>query len=287
MLVLTAVTGQTVSSSDGVPVGRLIDLTARHSGAHARVHRLVVRSSRQRIHLVPWQEVATFDHRRVALRSAVDQLVVVEVESSQPLPLADDELLLVRDVLDTQIFDLSQHRIARVSNVLLDRAPDGHVDVVAVEIGFAAVLARLGLRQLGTRLPHHAIGWGDLHLTSDRGHASQLATSAAAVHRLDSRGLAELLTRLPVESGADVLTTVGPSRSAQALARTHPAVGHRLLRAMAPEEADRLVRAMPAEPATRYRRLISGESRRRPRYRRLQGWRLYRPPATRSHRDGT
>ena len=286
MLMLTAETGQTVTSSGGAPVGRLADLTARHSGAHARVHRLVVRSSRRAIHLVPWSAVAAFEHRRVELRADVDLSAVGGGGSAEPLPLADDELLLVRDVLDTQIVDVTRHHVARVSDVLLDRALDGHIDVVAVEIGFSAVLSRLGLRQLGARLPRHAIDWSDLHLTSDRGHASQLATTTAAVHRLDSRDLAELLTRLPVESGADVLTTVGPARSAEALTRTHPEVGRRLLRAIAPEDANRLVREMPPEPARRYRRLIAEEWRRRPRFRRLRGWRVYRPPSTRSHQDG-
>jgi sporulation protein YlmC with PRC-barrel domain len=277
MPVLSALTGLPVLASDGRPIGKLVDLTARPHDAQARVHRLLVRSRRRVVQLVPWDQAGILDTSCLKLRPPTE-VPRSPISSYSSLELADDELLLVRDVLDTQIVDVHHHRVARVADVILRRTTGGELDAVAVEIGLSGVAARLGLGALSRRLPQRAIAWGDLHLTSERGHASQLATTTSAVHRLDSRALAELLTRLRVESAADIIQTVGTARSAQALARVHPSVGHSLLRAMPPEDVDRLMQAMPPDTAVRYRRLIAGEPLRGRRYLRTRGWRRHRPP---------
>ena len=54
--------------------------------------------------------------------------------------LAADELLLARDVLDTQIFDLGGRRLTRVADIELAWR-DREVRVVGVDIGAALVAA--------------------------------------------------------------------------------------------------------------------------------------------------
>jgi len=147
--------------------------------------------------------------------------------------LAARELLLVRDVLDTQIVDVVGHRVNRVGDVLLD-AYDHHLRAVAVEVGASSVLRRLGLSR--RRSQPVAIDWQDLHLTSDRGHTVQLATTTAAVHRLDAVELAELVARLPSDDAVEVLATVPPERAHAALEVSHPHVRDRLRRIMATRE---------------------------------------------------
>jgi hypothetical protein len=136
-------------------------------------------------HLVPWSAVAACERSEVWLRpeGSCDRFVIGRGE----LPLERDELLLVRDVLDTQIIDVVGYRLARVSDVLMTRLDDGRLEVAAVEVGSGAVLRRLGLRRLSERLPVRAVDWRDLHLTSARGHEVHLATRTAAVHQLRVR----------------------------------------------------------------------------------------------------
>ena len=222
---------------------------------------------------MPWSEVASFERSGVQLRDA-------EPISAYAggFELGDDELLLVRDVLDTQIVDVVGHRLARVSEVLLTRLPDQRLEVAAVDVGMGAVWRRLGLRPLGERLPERAVDWRDLHLTSSRGHVVQLATTAAAVHRLDARGLAEILTRLDVDSATDVLRTVGPERAADAVAATHPDVGGRLMLALGSEDAGRVLDQLPEEAGHHYRHVLRSRSPlTRRRFFRLHGWRTHRP----------
>jgi len=72
-----------------------------------------------------------------------------------------DELLLCRHVLDGQVFDSVGKRRARVGDVDLDRE-DGLLRVVAVDVGVAPLLRRLGLRRISRRVPAEAVGWKDL-----------------------------------------------------------------------------------------------------------------------------
>lgn len=277
MLALSRATGQDVRSADGIVVGQVRDLTARLAGEYPVVHRLAVGSRRRLTHLVPWSAVATFECSEVQLRHAGpgDRFL----SGRGDIALEPDELLLVRDVLDTQIVDVVGHRLSRVSDVLMDRLGDGRLGIAAVEVGSAALLRRLGLRRLGERLPVRAVDWRDLHLTSARGHEVHLATTTAAVHRLDARGLAELLGRLDLASATQVVRTVGPERSADAVARAHPTVGRRILLALERSEAARVLQELPTDASERYRKAASARSPlTRRRFRRLQGWRRYRPP---------
>lgn len=281
MLVLSRETGQGVRAADGGVVGHLRDLTARLGPEHPVVSRLAVGSRRRITHLVPWSAVAAFERSEVRLRDvgAWDRFAVGPGED----PLGEDELLLVRDVLDTQIVDVAGHRLSRVSDVLMTRLADGRLEVAAVEVGSGAVIRRLGLRRLGARLPLRAVDWRDLHLTSARGHDIHLTTTTAAVRRLDAHGLAELLTRLDVTSAAEVVQAVGPRRAAGAVARAHPAVGRRIIRALEPADAASVIAELPADAHEQYRTAVSSRSPLgRRRFRRLRGWRRHAPPAART-----
>jgi hypothetical protein len=113
VLVLSRATGQNVWAADGRVIGKLRDLTARLGVEHPVVYRLVIGSRRGLTYLVPWTAVATFEPSEVRLRDVgpLDPFLIGRGE----IPLEPDELLLVRDVLDTQIIDVVGHRLSRGS----------------------------------------------------------------------------------------------------------------------------------------------------------------------------
>ncbi len=143
-----------------------------------------------------------------------------------------------------------------MGDVLLEPR-DGLLLPVGVEVGPASLVRRLGLRRSADRLAEHVVAWTDLHLTSARGHQVQLGTSAAALHRLDARELAELVARLPPTHAADVLAAVPPERASQALELSHPHVQRRLRRVRGSRQ--------PAPP----------------RWQRLRGWTRHHRPVPR------
>jgi sporulation protein YlmC with PRC-barrel domain len=274
MLWLTGATGQEVRTTDGTPVGRVSDLTVRLTSARPTplVARLRVRLIGEGAAFVEWSSVAGFEHDIVELHHDTPMRRFEDRELNAQL--AADELLLCRDVLDTQIVDVVGHRLARVADVALARTAHGELEVLAVEVAFGRVLERLGLGRLAGGAPDSSIAWTDLHLTSDRGHLVQLASPASAVHRLTDGDLAALVARLDLEAATEVLGVVGPTRTAGAIAHADTHVGERLLRALPDSARSEVLEEMPDEHAHRWRHRVS---RPRPlrgrRFFRGQGWR--------------
>lgn len=258
VLLLSRVTGREVLGSDGRAVGRLSDLIVRidGDGTPAAVERLVISRRGAATLLLPWAEVAAVRDGQVVL--ATGDTSGFEIGSLADA-LRPGEILLRRDVLDTQVVDVVGQRLARVADVLLAPAGAAGLTVFGVEVGFAGVLRRLGL---GGVLPdgEDVVAWPDLHLTSERGHAVQLSASRAAVHRLDADALAALVSRVDTDSAGEILAGLAgkePGAAAEAVRATDPDVGERVLRAMPAALADRIVAAMPAELSRRWRERLS------------------------------
>jgi sporulation protein YlmC with PRC-barrel domain len=273
MLLLTRLLGRTVHIREGTAVGRLRDVSVRADREHPLISRLIITNRRQPAQLVPWEQVVRLNVDGVWLAG---QGLPTNTDDAFDRHLLADELLLRRDLLDTQIIDTNKIRTARVSEVFLNQLPDGRLELAAVDVGLGAVFRRLGLP---LRLSEQVVDVRDLHLTSGRGHSIQLETTSAAMHQLDARGLAELLTRLDVERATEVLEVVGPQRAARALEQTHPLVGTRLMVALSQEVADRVINELPRERASHFRKARgSATTLKDRRLFRHRGWRLHRPP---------
>ena len=237
----------------GGVIGRLIDLTVRLDGDHGPqlVEHLVVGRRGTPPQLLPWSAVARLEAGRPVLAAGST--------GTAADAMAGNEILLARDVLDTQVVDVAGQRLARVADVVLALAGGAGgagrtgLEVVGVEVGFGAVLRRLGLRRMTPARTEDVVAWSDLHLTSERGHTVQLAAARSAVHRLDARGLAALVSRVDTDSASEILAVKDPKAAAEVMAEAYPEIGERMLRAMLPSQADRIVAAMPAERAGRWR----------------------------------
>jgi hypothetical protein len=276
-LYLSRVTRQPVVTADRVHIGRLVDMTVLLAREHPVVHRIAIGSGRRIRYLLPWSGAKELNERQVTLTVGRDAMARYWVDRG--LPLEDQELSLCRDVLDTQVVDLADQRLARVSDVLLARLPDDEVEIAAVDVGLGSLLRRMGLGLFGASLSPVAVDWQDLHLTSSRGHVVQLSTSTTGMHRLDARGLAELLARLSTGKAADVIRIVGPERSAEALNVSHPILRRQLVRSLGPDEAREVIDAAPPTTARHLAELRRIEVPPERRLLRTAGWRIHRPPS--------
>jgi len=261
-VLLSESTGQVVLGSGDRVIGRLADLSVNldsQTGPRL-IQRLLVRCRRAPDLLLPWAVVETFQHSGVRVRADVEpaQFRVASI----PEALSGDEILLVRDVLDTQIIDVVGRRLARVADVALSETTDCRLELIGVEVGFDAVLRRLQLPRLARHIHRDVVAWADLHLTSERGPTVQLATPLSAVHHIDAAGLAALVDRLDIESAAEILavTRVTRRRWGDRLLRIRPLVSG-CLRAMPGIDAAEIVSAMPAHHASRWRARLASRPR--------------------------
>lgn len=248
MLRLSREVGQKVTGADGHRIGSVRDLVVTGLD-HPVVTAILVGGPEHR--LVPWSDVADFSRDSVVLRPGVGTPVL---DQHVDAVLDPEQLLLIRDVLDTQVIDTAGKRMARVGDVLLSRQTDGRLAVLGVDVGMGAVSHRLGARRLSRRLPEQVVVWDDIHLTSDRGHRVQLASPAAVIHRLDTPALAHLLDALPVARAADVVEVIDPERSAEALCLLDEDMGVRVMSEVRESVRPGILDAMPEASAHRVRR---------------------------------
>jgi hypothetical protein len=112
--------------------------------------------------------------------------------------IAHGEATWLREALfDRQIVDLEGRRVIRIGDVVL-RADGNQLDVVAVEVGAAAVLRRLHFARLAARLQPQLLAIDRLHLPSAAAGALLLDGPRERFEQLDSGTVANLLSRLPL-----------------------------------------------------------------------------------------
>jgi CBS domain-containing protein len=251
MLALTDYLRQDVFDAADVRIGVVADLVARLGGPAPRVTRLVVRAGRRERFALPWDEVADFERSGVVLSQVAAQLD----RSAQP---AEDELLLLRDLVDTQIVDVAGRRVIRAGDVDLERQ-DGQLVVAGVDVGGKPLLRRLGLRRLARRFSSRSLPWSDLYAASPAAHTVQLRVDRERLAGLGPAGLAQVVGRLPPAYGADVLRSVGSELAADAVSGTHPEVGGRVVGELGSEAAPIVERMAPDDAAAALRHLEAND----------------------------
>ena len=252
MLTLTDYLGQDVFDSEDARVGVVADLAARLGGPAPPVTKLVVRAGRHDRFALPWEDVAAFERSSVVLRrpaAALDRHV-------QP---AEEELLLMRDVVDTQIVDVAGRRLVRAADVDLER-DDGRLVLVGVDVGGGSLLRRLGLRRLARRFPRRSLPWRELYAASPTAHNVQLRADRQRLARLGPAGLAQVIGRLPPAHGAELLRSVDSELAADTVSGTHPEIGGRVVGELGPEAAP-IVERMASDDAAAALRHVEPEDR--------------------------
>jgi CBS domain-containing protein len=247
MLALTDYLGQDVFDAADVRIGVVADLVARLGGPAPRVTRILVRAGRHERFALPWDDVAGFERSGVVLREVAGELD----RGAQP---AEDEVLLLRDLVDTQIVDVAGRRLVRAGDVDLERQ-DGQLVVAGVDVGGRPLLRRLGLRRLARRFSSRSLPWTDLYAASPAAHTVQLRVDRQRLVGLGPAGLAQVIGRLPPEHGADVLRSVGSELAADAVSGTHPEVGGRVVGELGREAAPIVERMAPDDAAAALRHL--------------------------------
>ena len=135
MLYLSHAIGRPVLDATGEPLGKVDDLIVAVGNRYPPVTGLVVATDRRRIFL-PWSQVARFDASGALLSGDTIDITRFQQRS--------DEILLRADLLDKQIVDIDGRRVVRVNDLRLDDV-EGKLHLVAVDVGTAGLLRRLGV----------------------------------------------------------------------------------------------------------------------------------------------
>ncbi len=251
MLYLSQAIGRPVLDGNGESIGRVADLIVAVGDRYPPVTGLVVETDRRRIFL-PWSSVDHLD-----LAGAQLTTLTVDLAKFRQRP---NEILLRADLLDKQIVDIDGRKVVRVNDLRLDEI-EGRLHLVAVDVGAAGLLRRLGLeggfrtlaRNLRRPVPERYIDWEDVdpvetsiasiklrvpHAGLAELHPADLAT---IIDQLAPRDRAGVLAALDDEAAADVFEEMEPETQVEVLEDLDPARAADILEEMSPDDAADLV----------------------------------------------
>jgi len=279
MLFLSRLVGRLVRDRHGESFGKIRDLIVALGEQYPPVTGLVVRVTGGRDIFLPWTDVEEIDADGARLRTTL-----IDMESFRQRP---NEIRLWLDLLDKQIVDVEGRKIVRVNDIQL--APvDGRLRLVAVDVGLAGILRRLGLAGPGERLaralhleaenyiewedvdpvessvsslklrvPHEALG--TLHPADVAHIVEQLAPRdrAGILAALDDERAADVLEELAADDQVDILEALEPEKAADILEEMGPDEAADLVADLSEERQEQLLGLMEPEDASDVRELLA------------------------------
>ena len=278
MQFLSRCIGLPVRDPSGEPLGSIADLIVAIGGRYPPVTGLVVRTDRRRIFL-PWRDVAAFDTDGARLR--------VRTIDIGRFRQRENEILLKANLLDKQIVDIEGRKVIRVNDVSLDDV-EGRLRLVAVDVGAAGLLRRLGVegpfrtlaRNLKASLPERYIDWEDVdpldttiasvrlrvpHARLAELHPADLASiiedlaprdRAGVLASLDDESLADVVEEMEPETQVDVLEELTPERAADILEEMSPDDAADLVADLDQETRDEILALMEKDEADEVQELL-------------------------------
>ncbi len=248
MAYLSELVGKPVADADGEQVGHLEDVLAAKTGEvpHPAVVAVLVRRGSQE-YILPYADL-------VALFAPVI-LLHKRLEDIQAYAPRENDLYLVRDILDKQIIDTNGVRVVRVNDLELARVND-KVYVSNVDAGGLGLLRRLGLAGLAKRMARGVrpgavpsmISWDDIELLpSDQ--AVRLKVPSEQLADLHPADLAEIISDLSRSQSGDLLDTLDLETLADTLEEVEPDFQAHLVEDMPDEKVADLLGEMDPDEA--------------------------------------
>jgi CBS domain-containing protein len=259
MLYLSQAIGRPVLDADGEPVGKVDDLIVALGDRYPPVTGLVMATDRRRIFL-PWSSVARFDEAGARLSN--DR---IDITRFQQRP---DEIRLRADLLDKQIVDIDGRKVVRVNDLRLDDV-EGRLHLVAVDVGAAGLLRRLGIergyrvlaRNLRLPTPERYIDWEDVDPVETSVASIKLRVPHAGLTELHPADLAMIIDQLAPRDRAGVLAALDDEAAADAIEEMEPDTQVEVLEGLAPERAADILEEMSPDDAADLVADLSDETR--------------------------
>ena len=247
MLYLSQVIGKAVRARDGEPIGKVADLIVAIGDRYPPVTGLVVSTGRRKIFL-RWSDVATFDTTGATLKTRT-----LDIGKFQQRP---NELLLFQDLQDKQIVDIDGHKVVRVNDLRLDEI-EGRLHLVAVDVGAAGLLRRLGVegpfrtvaRNLNLPVPERYIDWEDVDPVESSIASIRLRVPHQGLRELHPADLASIIDELAPRDRAGVLASLDDEAVAEAIEEMEPETQVEVMEDLPPERAADILEEMAPDDA--------------------------------------
>ncbi|MEX0709925.1 MAG: CBS domain-containing protein [Chloroflexota bacterium] len=247
MLFLSQLVSRPVKDRDGDAFGKVRDLIVALGEQYPPVTGLVVRVASGRDIFLPWTDVDEIDTAGARLRTTR-----IDIATFRQRP---NEIRLWLDLLDKQIVDVEDRKIVRVNDIQL--APvEGRLRLVAVDVGLAGILRRLGLAGPGERLarilrlePENYIEWEDVDPVESSVSSLKLRVPHQALATLHPADVAHIVEQLAPRDRTGILAALDDERAADVLEELAADDQVDILEALPPEKAADILEEMGPDEA--------------------------------------
>jgi magnesium transporter len=231
----------------GEEIGRVKDLVVVKGEQLPKVSSLVI-EKRKKSFLISWKELNIFNKRIISSRTFIDNL--------QPYEPGEEDLLIVRDILDKQIVDVNGARVVRVNDVKLEGLNTNAV-LVAVDVGVRGIMRRLGVERGGEdlfrlfqkALPYSLISWNYLQPLEPKLTRISLTVPRQIISELHPADIAEIISSVSQKEGASFFNNLEVETAAEALSELEPNVQKDIISRMDNRKASNIIEMMPPDEA--------------------------------------
>lgn len=231
----------------GEDLGRVKDLAIVKGDPLPLVSMLVIEKKKKYFRL-PWADLNIFNKKIISSRIYRDNLI--------PYEFSEDDLLVVRDILDKQIVDANGAKVVRVNDIKLEGYQDNAI-LIAVDVGMRGILRRLGIERgseefLGmfkTSLPYNLISWNYIQPLRPKLNAITLTVPRQILAELHPADIADIISQVSREEGAHLFRDLDIETAAEALSELKPEMQADIINAMDTEKAADIIEEMPPDEA--------------------------------------
>jgi CBS domain-containing protein len=238
---------KTVLDPKGEDLGRVKDLIVVKGDPLPRVSALIIERKKKAFHL-PWHDLNIFNKKIISSR--------IYAEGLLPYEMKEDDLLILRDILDKQIVDANGAKVVRVNDIKLEGYNNEAV-LIAVDVGMRGILRRLGMERGGEdlaklfkkSLPFTLISWDYLQPLEPKLTEISLTIPRQMLSELHPADIADIISSVSQKDGASFFNNLDIETAAEALSELKPEMQVDIIGAMDTEKAADIIEEMPPDEA--------------------------------------
>jgi magnesium transporter len=240
---VSEILGKPIKDTNGRVIGKLFDLAVFTGHRYPSLSAILLDKPDNQQLAVRIDQVQSLEAGELSLRTTIDQLASCF--------LADDQLLVARDVLDKQIIDTEGVKVVRVNDIQITRV-NGSYHLTAVDHSANGLLRRLGLSFVASllRLQARSIKWDDVELIPAGGPAAvKLKMPQSQLAELHPADIAEIVHQLGIAEGSNAVAALDDETAARVAAEMDTERQVAIIERMDVDRAADIVEEMPPDDA--------------------------------------
>jgi magnesium transporter len=241
IIYLSQFIGKGVYDSTKKRIGSVMDLSISGGNVFPEVSHILVKSSHHNM-MIPWTDVARFNSW-IELAKPLDKIDYRIVN--------DDDVFLVKNILDKQVVDVNGLKVIRVNDIALTYFKS-KLAVVSIDVGSRSILRRLGLFGLSEFIPgfkDHPVPWGSVEPLTRSLEKIHLKVPCARVSDLHPADVADVFEELSMRERNILLKSMKSDKAAKVILECEADVRASILKSLRAKRLASILEKMPANDA--------------------------------------